>query len=104
MRAAIILLAMLPLAGCMTAKAEYASPSGGKVNQATLKVAASRCNERYSHLAASEDYLYGPYGDYDALVDDAKACMLRQGVRVTGFRQKDGRLTAYPNQPKWTEY
>jgi hypothetical protein len=30
------------------------------------------------------------------LVDHAKACYASQGIRVTGFRQKDGRLTQSP--------
>ena len=29
-------------------------------------------------------------------VEDAKCCYLSQGFAVTGFRQKDGRLTEMP--------
>lgn len=105
MKKLLAIAALIALAGCQeTGVPEFTAPDGGKVNPAVYKVARARCNEQYARRYAIQQQLYGPYGDYVQLIDDAKACMLRQGVRVTGFRQKDGRLTEYPNQPKWMEY
>ena len=105
MKRLLAIAALIALGGCQQmGVAEFTAPDGGKVNPAVYKVARARCEEQYNHRYANQQRLYGQYGDYVQLIDDAKACMLRQGVRVTGFRQKDGRLTQYPNQPKWIEY
>lgn len=102
-------LAVLPLlAACQPGMnlhgAEFAAMDGGKLDRATFLDAGRKCNEQYEHLVAIESQLYGPYGDWTGLVDQAKACMARHGVKVVGFRQKDGRLEAYPNVPKWSTY
>lgn len=96
--------ATLPLAGCQKWDAVLTAPNGGPVNPAVLKIAKARCNEQYRNAYANEDILYGPYKDHTGLIDMAKACMLRQGVLVVGFRQPDGRIEAYPDVPKWMTY
>lgn len=102
------LAALAAVAGCdpnnpENLKAEFRAASGGPVDKATLKVAYRLCSERYAGLMQTERAVYGPYSDWTGLIDDAKACMLRHGVRVMGWRQKDGRLTTYPISPKWLE-
>ena len=100
------------LAGCdpnnpENLKAEFADANTGK----PLTLAAVRrseaiklCGERYRGLMQTEVALYGQYSDFVGLLDDAKSCMARHGVRVLGWRQKDGRLTQYPHSPKYLEY
>jgi hypothetical protein len=95
---------MLALVGCQKWDVVVTAPNGGPVNPAVYKTARARCNEQYQNRYATESYLYGEFGDYVGLIDDAKACMLRHGVRVVGFRQPDGRIEAYPNVPKWMTY
>src|SRR5262245_13204059 len=104
----IVAISALPLGCAAVGKPEFEAASGGKVDPATYKVAAARCNEQWRKRKATVDFLSAYYGSYyitdDDLRRDAEACMLRQGVRVTGYRQKDGRLTEYPHQPKWMDY
>jgi hypothetical protein len=95
---------LLALTGCQKWDAVFEAPNGGPPNPAVLKVAKARCNEQYFKRVEIESIVYGQFGDYVGLIDDAKACMLRQGVRVVGFRQPDGRIEAYPNTPKWMTY
>jgi len=102
---AAIIAATTLLAGCNQKwGAVFRAPNGGPVNPAVLQVAKARCNEQYRHSYANADILYGPYKDHTGLIDRAKACMLRQGVLVVGFRQPDGRIEAYPDMPKWMTY
>lgn len=107
-----VFAALLPLAACQTssmfnpdgAKAEFASVNGGPVSKPVFANALKLCNERFTGLANTEYALYGPYGEWTDLIDDAKGCMRRHGVIVKGFRQRDGRLTAYPISPKYLDY
>jgi hypothetical protein len=104
------LVAFAAVAGCNPINPDGAvaemrdAKTGGPVNRATFAVAYKLCNERATGLYRTEDALYGPYKDVTGIIDDAKACMLRHGVRVLGFRQKDGRLTRYPIWPKYLDY
>lgn len=104
------LVVLAALAGCNAINPDGAvaemrdAKTGGAINPATFKVAYKLCNERATGLYRTESTLYGPYADVTGIIDDAKACMLRHGVRVLGFRQKDGRLTRYPIWPKYLDY
>jgi hypothetical protein len=88
---------MLALAGCVTGQAEFAAlPGTGKLTQTRLVQAQGYCRmmmqNRVDLYAATGNSLAAVPG----LVDHAKACYASQGIRVTGFRQKDGRLTQSP--------
>jgi hypothetical protein len=85
-------------------KVEYDSADGGPAKPAVFKAAFKLCGERYAGLYRTESNLYGAYGDWTGLIDDAKSCMLRHGIRINGWRQRDGRLTAYPISPKYLDY
>lgn len=92
-----MLLAASTLAGCVTGQAEFAAlPGTGKLTQTRLVQAQGYCKmmtqNRVDTFAATGNSLAAVPG----LVDYAKACYVSQGVVVTGFRQKDGRLTQSP--------
>jgi hypothetical protein len=94
---AATLTATVMVAGCVTGQAEFAAlPGTGKLTQTRLTQAKGYCQM----MAQNRVDLYAVTGQSLAaapgLVDHAKACFASQGIRVTGFRQKDGRLTQSP--------
>ena len=104
-----IALAALPLAGCLAnpqgLRAEFTSVSGRPVDARTLAFAKKRCEERFEGIGTNQAMAYGIENvDITGLIDDAKACMRRHGIVITGWRQKDGRLTPYPVWPRYMDY
>lgn len=87
---------MLPLAGCMTGKAEYAPMAGANISPLKLEQTRAMCRMRLRDSARMETIAYGGVIAPNNLVDDASDCFASQGIRLKGFRQNDGTLTKYP--------
>ncbi|MBZ9653830.1 hypothetical protein [Phyllobacterium lublinensis] len=98
-RLLILAASMLPLAGCVQGQAEFSAlPGQPKLTQAKLMQAKGYCQMRMSDQVDRQIARYGALVGPNpiALVDDAKACFMSQGVLITGFRHKDGSVHQNP--------
>lgn len=95
-----VLASAVTLAACTTGQAEFAALPGETLTQANLIRAQGYCRMRFNDQVDKMAAMYGAEATLIAgqgqLVDDAVACYASQGVRVKGWRQKDGSLTARP--------
>ncbi|THK37631.1 hypothetical protein EHS39_13410 [Ensifer sp. MPMI2T] len=97
MKIILSVLAALPLAGCMTGKAEFAAMEG-KLTPMRLEKAKAVCRMRLRDSDANQIMAYGASNQF-SLIDDASDCFAAQGIRLKGWRQDNGMLTRYPVKP-----
>jgi hypothetical protein len=95
-RALLALALVLPLAGCVTGKPEYAAlPDTGPLTPTRVQMASATCHLAYNHEVDAA-FNANQIPDINGLVDNMKLCMVTQGIQVTGWRQPDGKLTSSP--------
>jgi hypothetical protein len=94
--ATILILAALPLAGCVTGHPEYAAlPDTGPLTDTRLTMARATCQLGYNQQV-NTDLNAGAIPDVKGLVDNMKLCFLTQGIQLTGWRKPNGRLDPSP--------
>lgn len=96
MKPLLAALVAIPLAACVTGRAEIAAMPGVDASPTALARAQAKCRNAAEDYADRQIALYGGFVVQNNIIDYSERCLAAEGFAVKGYRQPDGTMTARP--------